>query len=140
MQTQVSTASGFDPLRTYVHLPDGPEATLVPVSDDFWQTIHARTDLHEGRLLTSYRFEADWTHWERHPGGDEIVCLLAGAMDIVLEEQGGERVVQLRGLCACVVPRGVWHRGIVRSPSDALVITRGKGTEQRPVAKGGARP
>jgi mannose-6-phosphate isomerase-like protein (cupin superfamily) len=137
MQAQMPAACGFDPIRTYVHLSDGPEATLVPVSDDFWQTIQVRTDLHEGRLLTAYHFEseADWSHWERHPDGDEIVCLLAGAMDMVFEETGGERVVQLRGRCACVVPRGVWHRGIVREPTDALLITRGKGTEHRPLAK-----
>ncbi len=131
-------STGFDPLRTYVHLPDGPDATLVPVTDDFWQTMDRRTELHEGRLLTATRFQtaADWPHWERHPAGDEIVCLLSGAMDLVLQEAGGERVVELRERAACVVPRGIWHRGIVRAPSCALFLTRGKGTEHRPLERG----
>ena len=131
-------ATGFDPLRTYVHLPDGPEATLVPVTDDFWQTMHKRTELHEGRLLTATRFQsaADWDHWERHPAGDEVVYLISGAMDFVLQEDDGERVVPLRAGAACVVPRGLWHRGIVREPSCALFLTRGKGTEHRPRAEG----
>jgi hypothetical protein len=142
MQTHVSAAAGFDPLRTYVHLPDGPDATLVPVTDDFWQTLQGRTELHEGRLVTAYHLEseADWKHWERHPDGDEIVCLLGGALDMVLEEAGGERLVELRGRSACVVPRGVWHRGVVRAPSEALLITRGKGTEHRPFARSPRRP
>lgn len=136
------STQGFDPTRTYVHLADGPAATLVPVTDDFWQTIGERTDLHEGRLVTTYHFQtaADWSHWERHPAGDEIVCLLAGALDLVLDEPGGERVVELRGRAACVVPRGVWHYGIVRAPSDALFVTRGKGTEHRPLEKGDRGP
>jgi mannose-6-phosphate isomerase-like protein (cupin superfamily) len=135
------SAKGFDPIRTYVHLADGPAATLVPVTDDFWEKIQSRADLHEGRLLTSYHFQsaADWDHWERHPDGDEIVCLLAGAMDLVLDEESGERVVELRDRAACVVPRGVWHHGIVRAPSDALFVTRGKGTEHRPLTKGDRR-
>jgi hypothetical protein len=133
---------GFDPLATFVHLADGPKATLVPVGDDFWQTLGDRTELHEGRLVTATRFrtQGDWAHWERHPDGDEVVCLLSGAMDLVLDEDGRRRVVALRGRSACVVPRGVWHLGLVREPSEALFVTRGKGTEHRPVADGDQLP
>jgi hypothetical protein len=130
--------TGFDPLRTYVHLTDGGEARIVPVPDDFWQTIGSRTDLHGGRLVSAYRFAtgADWDHWERHPAGDEIVSLFSGALDLVLDEDGGRRVVELRGRSMCVVPRGAWHFGIVHEPSEALFITQGQGTEHRPVSKG----
>jgi hypothetical protein len=59
---------------------------------------------------------------------------------MVLAEEHGERVVELRGRRACLVPRGVWHRGIVRAPSDAVFVTRGKGTEHRPIEEGEPRP
>ena len=128
-------AAGFDIERTYFHLEDGPRAKPVPVGDDFWATIDTRTDLQGGRLVTvsHFRSQRDWDHWERHPAGDELVYLLTGALDIVLQEPDGERIVELREQTAAVVPCGVWHRGIVREPAVGLFITRGDGTEHRPV-------
>jgi hypothetical protein len=126
----------FDPLGTFVHLPDGPAASLLEVTPDFWQKLEARRDLHGGRLVSAYRFDADWDSWERHPAGDEIVVQLAGAMDFVVEEGGRERSIPLRGLAAVVVPQGAWHTARVREPSQALFITRGEGTEHRPLAPG----
>ena len=127
----------FDVLDTYAHLPDGPAVTLVPVSPDFWQTIDRRTDLHGGRLMTATRFEeaGAWDHWERHPAGDELVILLSGSMDLVLASADGERRVTLRPRQAFLVPRGTWHRGIARVPSEALFLTRGEGTDHRPVTE-----
>lgn len=55
------------------------------------------------------------------------------AVDLILDEEGAERVVELRGRSGCVVPRGVWHRGVVHSPGDVLHITRGDGSQHRPV-------
>jgi mannose-6-phosphate isomerase-like protein (cupin superfamily) len=74
---------------------------------------------------------ADWDIWEMHPAGDEIVCLPSGAIDIVLAETAGERVVALEAGQTCIVPQGVWHRAVVREPGDTLHITRGEGTQHR---------
>ena len=68
-----------------------------------------------------------------HPAGDELVYLLSGSMDLVLFEDGGERLVPLRGRVACVVPRGVWHTARVHEPSEVLHVTRGAGTEHEPL-------
>lgn len=122
----------FDLDSTYVQLRDGPDAIAIPVTPDFWQRIGERPDLHEGRLVTVSRQTADWPHWEMHPAGEEIVYLLAGAMDLILDEPGGERAVALRAGRAVIVPRGIWHRAIVREPGAALFITRGAGTQHRP--------
>jgi mannose-6-phosphate isomerase-like protein (cupin superfamily) len=127
-----TTNGAFDLGSTYVHLHDGPDALPIPVGPDFWQRIDERRDLDAGRLVMVNRQTADWPHWEMHPAGDEIVCLLSGALDLVLEEPGGERAVALRPGQAVIVPRGVWHRGVVRQPGDALFITRGAGTQHRP--------
>ena len=127
--------TAFDPLATYVHLPDGPAATLLEVTPDFWEKLETRTDLHGGRLITAYRFEQDWTSWERHPAGDEIVVQLSGAMDFVVEDRGRERTVSLRGRAALVVPRGLWHTARVLAPSEAIFVTRGEGTEHRPLER-----
>ena len=105
----------------------------VEVDADFWAQIGERTHLHEGRLVTLTHSTSDWPVWEMHPAGDEIVYLLTGAVDLVLEEDQGQRTVRLRGRACCIVPKGVWHRAIVHEPSDVLHITRGKDTQHRPV-------
>lgn len=127
--------NAFNPIDTYVHLQDGPGTTLLPVTPDFWTTLEARSDLGGGRLVSAYRFTEDWVNWERHPDGDELVLQLFGAMDFVVEVTGGEHVVALRGRAAIVVPRGAWHTARVLEASEAVFITRGAGTEHRPLQR-----
>ena len=124
----------FTLFKTFVHLEDGPAASEVAVGDRFWEEIGGRADLQEGRLVTAAHWEEDWSVWERHPAGDEIVFVLWGRVDLVLQEDGGERIVSLPSGHACIVPRGVWHTARVPAPTNALAITRGAGTEHRPVA------
>ncbi len=123
---------GFDLRHTYIHLQDGPDTPTLEGGDAFWRTIASRTDIHGGRLVCVFDFDEDWSSWEVHPEGDEVVFLLSGSVDLVLEEPKGERVVELRGRSACIVPRGVWHTARVHEPSQALHITRGAGTQHRP--------
>jgi mannose-6-phosphate isomerase-like protein (cupin superfamily) len=122
----------FDLATTYVQLDDGPQAFAVEVDDEFWQTIDRRSELQGGRMVGRFHNAQDWDIWEMHPAGDEVVCLLSGAIDVVLDEPEGERVVALETGRTCIVPRGVWHRAIVREPGDTLHITRGEGTQHRP--------
>ena len=81
-------------------------------------------------------FHAD--EWEMHPGGDELLYLLRGALDVVLDEPAGERSFGLRGGQACIVPNGVWHRLILHQPSDLLFITPAHDTRHRPVGPTGS--
>jgi mannose-6-phosphate isomerase-like protein (cupin superfamily) len=90
-------------------------------------------DLDEGRIVSLFRFEEPWTSWEMHPAGDEIVYLLSGAVSLILEEEGGERSVELGARMAYRIPRGRWHRMRVRAPGEMLFITRGAGTRHRPL-------
>jgi mannose-6-phosphate isomerase-like protein (cupin superfamily) len=123
-------AQGFDLETSYLVLADGPAAKRIEVGPDFWETIDARDDL-TGRLVGVFRYDADWKSWEVHPDGDEVVVLLEGSVDLVLDEPNGERVVALRDRAAAIVPRGVWHTANVRAPGAALHITRGEGTRHR---------
>jgi mannose-6-phosphate isomerase-like protein (cupin superfamily) len=78
---------------------------------------------------------------EMHPDGDELLYLISGRMSAVLEEDGGERVVELRPGEALIVPRGVWHRLYLREPSQLLHVTPGPRGEHRPLLpRAGARP
>jgi mannose-6-phosphate isomerase-like protein (cupin superfamily) len=133
MNTTEQRADGaFDLAQTYVQLEDGPSAVAIEVGEDFWDNIESRPGLRGGRLVGTFHNAADWGVWEMHPAGDEIVCLLSGAIDVVLEDGEGERVIELRPGATCIVPRGVWHSAIVHTPGDTLHITRGAGTRHRP--------
>jgi mannose-6-phosphate isomerase-like protein (cupin superfamily) len=122
----------LDLSTTYICLsPDGAAST-IEVTSDFWSSIDDRDDLSEGRLVAEFDFREDWPHWEMHPHGEEILVLLSGAMELVLDDGSGvERVAELLPSRAFIVPRGTWHRAIVRLPCRLLGITYGRGTEHR---------
>jgi hypothetical protein len=123
----------LQPQQTYVHLALDGTSRQIP-GDSFWQDPDAALGTaDEGWLIAEFAFSEDWPNWEMHPEGDEFVYLIAGAVDLLLD-QGGQIVTHaLDGSGAVLVPRGVWHTAKVRMPSRVLHVTRGAGTEQRPV-------
>jgi mannose-6-phosphate isomerase-like protein (cupin superfamily) len=131
-----SREGGFQFPDTFVHLGEQGSAVPLPVTESFWPDLIAgKLDhLGPGRLVTYYEFSEDWDSWEVHPKGDELVCLVSGAIDFILEEPEGDTVVELRGPGAfLIVPSGTWHTARVPAPSAALFVTAGEGTEHRPV-------
>jgi mannose-6-phosphate isomerase-like protein (cupin superfamily) len=128
-----------DLVDTYVSLAPSGDARTVPVDADFWPDVMAgrRGDLTGGWLVATFDYGDDWSSWERHPAGDEIVSLLTGEVEMVLDDGGTERTVRLTAGRTCVVPRGVWHRAVVHSPAQVLHVTLGDGTEHRPYEPGG---
>ena len=125
-------ADGFDLETMFVHLADGAAATPIEVGPDFRAELARRPELHTGRMMAGIRLERSPPHWEMHPAGDEVICLLSGSIDVVLEEPGGARVIPLRQRATCIIPSGVWHRALVLEESEVIAITRGAGTERRP--------
>lgn len=122
----------LDPQQTYVHLADDGRARTV-AADGFWQLPPLEAaSFDRGWLVSEFSFTEDWQSWEMHPHGDEIVYLLSGALDVLLEREGKVETIALEGSGAVVVPRGVWHTARVRLPSRMLHLTRGEGTEHRP--------
>jgi mannose-6-phosphate isomerase-like protein (cupin superfamily) len=124
----------FSLASTYLHLRADESAVAMEGGDKFWAGIAKRTDLEQGRLMGRTSQSEDWDHWERHPAGDEILTLLSGELELVLDLPEGERRAVLTAGQTFVVPRGIWHRGIVRQPGELMFITPGAGTEHRPVA------
>lgn len=119
----------------YVHLAADGSAGTLEVTADFWPRLAAGAlpQLDEGRLLSQSISESDWSVWEMHPQGEEIVLLLGGRADLLLDLPGGVRVLPLSGVGSYVlVPRGVWHTANVHEPASLLFITPGYGTQHRP--------
>jgi mannose-6-phosphate isomerase-like protein (cupin superfamily) len=117
----------FDPTRIYAHVVDG-RAELVEGGAAFWQHVDARFE--RGQLVCAFDIERD-TGWEVHPAGDELLVMLTGAVDVELELPDGVRTVALRAPHAFYVPRGIWHRALVREPGRMLFVTPGEGTRHR---------
>jgi quercetin dioxygenase-like cupin family protein len=74
-----------------------------------------------------------------HPDGDELLYLISGRIDVILEDGGDvenigvQRVEALQPGDAIVVPRGVWHRVDVRESSHLVHVTPGPGGGHRPL-------
>ena len=124
----------LDLRRSYVSITDGGSATAVEVTPDFWpELISGQRTIGTWLMGVNHRVTAPLV-WDLHPDGECVVCLLSGAVDIVVLDGDREHVIKLLAPGAgCVVPRGTWHRQIIREEADVMFLTAGRDTRQRPV-------
>ena len=123
-----------------IHL--GREARAVPQPEfprdaqamQWYMDYGARhaEDGSEGRLVSCFRFTEDWTSWEMHPAGDEVVICVEGSMTL-LQEIDGElvRTTLAPGEYA-INPPGAWHTADIAGSATGVFITAGAGTQHRP--------
>lgn len=84
-------------------------------------------------LVTTSTFTEDWPSWENHVNGDEIVILLSGRVEFLLELPSGTVRVAIDEPGRYVrVPRNTWHTAKTSVPTTMLFITAGEGTQVRP--------
>jgi len=133
----------IDLLKNYLLLePDGA-AVLLPGGQEFWGQlmsgnasdagIRRLMASEKGRLLSTLSMGADWSNWEMHPAGDELLFMIEGKATFVLDLADGFREVCLSAGRLLVIPNGVWHTARVSEPSRLLAITVGAGTQHRPL-------
>jgi mannose-6-phosphate isomerase-like protein (cupin superfamily) len=72
-------------------------------------------------------------HWEIHPAGDEILCVLDGRVLARVEGDGAVEEAVIEAGQALIVPRGCWHRLQVLEPGRLLFATPRPGSRLRPV-------
>lgn len=136
----------FDAATSYVFLEDGGGVASLKVDDAFWQQLRSRQPTApgvkrfmsgNGWLVTTIDLTGDSSRWEVHTVADELLILISGAIDLIVETPSGEeRIVELRPGKAFLVPRGTWHRFITRAPSQFVGVAygqSGKGTNYRPI-------
>lgn len=119
-----------------IHLGIGARAVSEPRFTGFdWYEAYGQRhsdDLDEGRIVSLFRFEENWSSWEVHPQGDEVVCCMAGHMTLHQELADGSRQSwELGPGDYAINPRGTWHTADAEEPVVALFITAGKGTANR---------
>ncbi|MEX2523505.1 MAG: cupin domain-containing protein [Gammaproteobacteria bacterium] len=120
--------------NTCAFLIDGGGSTPLEITETFREELAGgKLDrFGTGKLVTCFDFDSDWSNWERHPAGDEFVCLLSGAVDMILDQEGIETVIELREPGTfTLIPAGIWHTAKMVSLAKMLFITPGEGTEHR---------
>ena len=119
--------------RFPLHLGLGARAVSEPEFTGMeWYAAYAErnaADGPEGRLVSLYSFSENWTSWESHPMGDEVVICVTGEITLIQEVAGGTASVTLRAGDYAINPRGVWHTADIANHATALFITAGMGTE-----------
>ena len=68
------------------------------------------------------------SHWERHPGGEELLLALDGAMDVITLTGDGPVRSTVRAGSVFVCPTGLWHRQVPRPHVTQLFVTPTEGT------------
>ncbi|MFZ0660521.1 MAG: cupin domain-containing protein [Candidatus Binataceae bacterium] len=94
-------------------LPDSSMRFLQPVNETTLVASYARTP----------------THWERHPGGNEMLYIVDGAADVVTLTDAGPVTSFAHKGSIFICPPGLWHRQIPRPFVSELSLTPGAGTE-----------
>jgi mannose-6-phosphate isomerase-like protein (cupin superfamily) len=123
----MATAAATDLFDTLIHLRPGGVAEVAEPRTRL-KALAGRAD---AGLWTVGAVHADSDRavhadvWERHPSGDEVLCVLAGAMQVYLRDHadGAVPVATLTSGQSFIVPVGQWHRLAVVEPADLLAIT-----------------
>lgn len=109
----------------------GQRCDVWPVSAE----IYSRIDQHyagfgQHVLVSMHTFTQDWATWERHPHGDELVCVVEGDAEFVLKTEEGEQSLHLHSPGSfVVVPANIWHTARIKRSATCLFFTPGEGTE-----------
>jgi mannose-6-phosphate isomerase-like protein (cupin superfamily) len=133
----MTSSATLDLTSTFVVVEPHHAAIPVMVTPTIFEDLDKRFDHFKRRLLvSSYRFDSDWSSWEIHPAGDEIVCLLSGDVTMVFDRNGVEEAVHLSDPGSFViVPKATWHTARTSVATTMLFVTPGEGTENRPVER-----
>jgi quercetin dioxygenase-like cupin family protein len=117
-----------------IHLGPELEIATLALTPDYWaHNTDTAPELAHGRILSVFDYTETWSYWERHPVGDELVYLLTGDVELLLDDGRQTRTVALRAGDAAIIPTGTWHRAAVHAPSRLLFVTpTPQRTEQRP--------
>ena len=125
----------FDLNSVFIVLQPDQSATAVDVTPTLYDDLNKSFEgFRNRRLISSFGFDSDWNMWEMHPAGDEIVYLLSGDVELILELEDFHDSVRLsKPGTYVIVPKGMWHTAKTKVPTNMLFVTPGEGTQPKPL-------
>jgi mannose-6-phosphate isomerase-like protein (cupin superfamily) len=127
-------APEFDLEHTYLFIDGAGGLVSQAVGPNFWSEIASNPDA-GNTMISASEGRGDWTRWEMHPAGAEVLVILEGAPRVWLEHPDGRvETIATRTGATVIVPKGAWHRAECAEPYKTLYVTYGQGTTHRPVS------
>jgi mannose-6-phosphate isomerase-like protein (cupin superfamily) len=121
----------IDIAKSFIHLCEGGGAELVNVTPSFWRAPDVRAGLVLGAFDFTSPRDLHSSMQEMHPEADEVLMLVSGSLDVILEEDDARRTIALETGQAAIVPRGVWHHLEMRRPGRLVFINCRAGMQSR---------
>ncbi len=121
--------------KEFVVMDADKKATIEQFNPTLYERIDKKYNGFKGcELISCYEFSEDWSTWEIHPNGDEIVILLSGEVTFILQLEDGDKSIFLDNTGSyVVVPKNVWHMARTNVNTKMLFITPGEGTKNKNV-------
>ncbi len=122
-------------LNEFIIIKPDKSTNIEKADAGLYQRLETDYDGFEGcDMVSCFEFKEDWTSWEIHPNGDEIIVLLSGNVQFILETNEGNESVQLTEQGSfTIIPKNTWHTAKTHAPSRLLFITPGQGTKHKNV-------
>lgn len=122
-------------LNEFIIIKPDKSTNIEKADAGLYQRLETDYDGFEGcDMVSCFEFKEDWTSWEIHPNGDEIIVLLSGNVQFILETNEGNESVQLTEQGSfTIIPKNTWHTAKTHAPSRLLFITPGQGTQHKNV-------
>ena len=123
----------YDLERTYLFIDGAGGLAAQAVGPEFWAEIASNPHA-GGTMISAGVGDADWTTWEMHPSGAEVLVILEGEPRVWLDHPDGRlEAIGASPGATVIVPKGAWHRVECDHHHKILYVTYGPGTTHRPV-------
>ncbi len=125
--------------ESFVVIDPTLQANLEPNRDSLYQEIDQNYQgFRSCELMAIHDFDDDWSTWECHPCGDEVLVLLAGEISLQLRFTDGDQQITLSTIGqSVIVPKGIWHTAQIKVAAKVLFLTPGEKTQNRESPKVG---
>lgn len=119
----------------FIVINSDKKATIEPYDQTLYQRLDKNYNNFVGHELVScHEFEQDWTSWEMHPKGDEVIILLSGKATFVLDLPESNKCIELKEEgSVIIIPKNVWHTVKTKIKTKLLFITPGENTQHKSV-------
>jgi len=126
----------IDNNKQYIEIRPDFSATVIEGGDAFWSCTPEQLDAaHPWLMMIKYEYTRNWPAQEMHPDGDEIITVMEGAIEFILEPGPDEARIPVRAGATIIIPAGTWHSAAVTAKAVAQHLLMGRGTRHRSIGQ-----